>query len=568
MPPLRSTFFAAQRFRNLVFQSGCALAVVGFSVAFARQANLNGDNAAHFELARDIWNGLPLFWSAQDANRLFPDELIALLGYALPNGHSYLIWVSYFCSLLALLIYLSLIAFVSALAQSREQRRTLCLLMWTSLAALFTFQTYWPIWVLLPGFHGGGLPICLFALALILPVAAGINGLGAGRLLAFLVLVSLVVAANRYLLIVFVLPLLGAMGIEAVRVLAGSARESTTTTDFRLNIMTTAATVAATGILGMGLWCALANFSWTARITGGRYPDFPGSHYARWISERISKEIFEISTLSSDRATIVSAIAFLVVTSLMACWSVRYPHSDDSAQQRLYRIFSLFVAFSAAGGLAFVLIMVDDQGPWHYRYLTIPVMFSFIWMIWRCWLRSGERTRRMLRAGCYAMIVCIAGIIVYRVPQAPEGAREIAFREGIGRLESRLTTRSRSGLLRGFSNYWIANEVTARSHQIRISIMEDSALRYRFYLNNADELCANDFFFILVDRAHNEPSYDLIVSAYGPPTSAESIDLGRYPQVDILYYEPPVLDRAILAPARIAARDMFPNLRCGERRPD
>jgi hypothetical protein len=568
MPPLRSTFLTAERFRNLVFQSGCALAVVGFSVAFVRQADLNGDNAVYFELARDIWAGLPLFWSAQDGNRLFPDELIALLGYALPNGDSYLIWVSYFCSLLALLIYLSLIAFVSALAQSREQRRTLCLLMWTSLAALFTFQTYWPIWVLLPGSHGGGLPICLFALALILPVAAGINGLGAGRLLAFLVLVSLVVAANRYLLIVFVLPLLGAMGIEAVRVFAGSARESTTTTDFRLNIMTTATTVAATGIFGMGLWRALANFSWTVRTTENHYPDFPNGHYARWISERFSKEILEISALHSDRATILSAIAFLVVTSLMACWSVRYPHSDDAPQQRLNRIFSLFVAFSAASGLAFVLIMVDDRGPWHYRYLTIPVMFSFIWMIWRCWLRSGERTHRILRVGCYAMILCIAGIIVYRVPRAPEGAREIAFRDAIGQLESRLTTRSRSGLMRGFANYWIANEVTARSHQIRISIMEDSAPRYRFYLNNADELCANDFFFILVDHAHNEPSYDLIVSAYGLPTSTESIDLGRYPQVDILYYEPPVLDRAILAPARIAARDMFPNLRCGDHRPN
>jgi hypothetical protein len=140
MPPLRPTLLTAERFRDLLFHSGCALAVVGLSVAFVRQANLNGDNASHFELARDIWAGIPLFWSAQDANRLFPDEVIALLGYAIPNGDSYLIWVSYYCSLLALLIYLSLVAIVSALAQSREQRRPLCLLTWTSLAVLFTLQ--------------------------------------------------------------------------------------------------------------------------------------------------------------------------------------------------------------------------------------------------------------------------------------------------------------------------------------------------------------------------------------------------------------------------------------------
>ncbi|CAA9321970.1 MAG: hypothetical protein AVDCRST_MAG90-1055, partial [uncultured Microvirga sp.] len=47
---------------------------------------ISADNSWHFRLARDILAGIPVYWSAVDANRLFPDLLYSIGAMLLPSG--------------------------------------------------------------------------------------------------------------------------------------------------------------------------------------------------------------------------------------------------------------------------------------------------------------------------------------------------------------------------------------------------------------------------------------------------------------------------------------------------
>jgi hypothetical protein len=85
---------------------------------------------------------------------------------------------------------------------------------------------------------------------------------------------------------------------------------------------------------------------------------------------------------------------------------------------------------------------------------------------------------------------------------------------------------------------------------------------YRPYNNNASELCRNAEFSFVLWEENDQPNLGAIVKQLGPPLSRQRIQLGRFGPVQVLFYDPKVLDKVIVQPGRAAARREFSHFQC------
>lgn len=74
-----------------------------------------------------------------------------------------------------------------------------------------------------------------------------------------------------------------------------------------------------------------------------------------------------------------------------------------------------------------------------------------------------------------------------------------AFERALSDLLLRLGEHASEGPLRGFSEYWLANDINARSTELHLSTVDVDDLKHRLFLNNAHEVCAGGEFFVLYD---------------------------------------------------------------------
>ena len=144
---------------------------------------------------------------------------------------------------------------------------------------------------------------------------------------------------------------------------------------------------------------------------------------------------------------------------------------------------------------------------------------------------------------------------------------EAQFRTDLTQLSRLLANHDGMTIHNGFANYWIANEVSVRSADIKIvtGLTLVDQPNYWLYSNNAWELCSKrDFSFILVQEERGQRNVDAIVNQIGPPSSRQRIQLGRFGTLQILFYDPELLDKVIVQPGRAAARNQFPNFQCSD----
>lgn len=523
------------------------------------------DNTWHFQLARQIVEHGQVFWSAVDANRLFPDLMFGILAFVLPGGDSYPIWLYYYAGVLIVSLYASLVALASTLYEEHGERRCFLLAASSLLWLLVLASPFWDRWIFTPGNHGSGLPVCFASLA----IALRMNGNRRVTLLGacgFVLAATLVMASNRYLLICLLLPFLIAVPVVAL------VRFRTRTTNRGLpftgrasgSLASLIALTAISAISGYLTWRIVGALPWHRTVALGRTPVLPSSHYLGWLKSRFGKELLELGGALGQSWDITLGFAVVLATIPAALFLLRRlasePQPTGLVENRT--IFGLTAAFSGLLSGAFILIMVDDAGDWHYRFLTVPVILAVVLLAslpvrWQPFAGPGRRTAAAMAVPLLLLALTAYASDIRKRIYAPE---ERALEQSVRQLAQVIESRS-PGYARGLSDYWRANDVSARSNSLRVATVDETG-RFFFYNNDASDVCNHDYSFILHDLRRDLPRRDAIVSRLGEPDRVAQVELGRYGDIEILYYDPGVLDREILDPAKQAAAELFPTLKC------
>lgn len=211
--------------RAIAFYAALVLALVAGQIIYTPARFLNPDNMWHFRFARDLATGRDIFWSAIDANRLFPDLVFSRVALALPGGGNFGTWIFWFYLLVVLSLSLSIYALSRGFHDSEPARRTFLVTMAGTISVFLLAFPFWDRWFLDPGNHGTALPVCFACLALLF-TANRRKLLSPPAGLAFLLGAALVVGSNRYLLIVFVTPLFAALLLVWGPNVSGRARHA------------------------------------------------------------------------------------------------------------------------------------------------------------------------------------------------------------------------------------------------------------------------------------------------------------------------------------------------------
>lgn len=556
--------------------------VIAAQVIVAPSRYLAADNTWHFQFARDVVAGVPVYWSAVDANRLFPDLLFSMIACLLPNGTSFATWTVYFYGLVAVACYLGIDALSRMLFESDRDKRVGTVFMVFGLLLFMLFVPFWDVWLIEPGNHGAGLPVCFVSLALLLHIRQT-EWAPAGVAALFIALASAVAASNRYLIVAFLLPLIAAAALAYPCELLGRNPAAAVGAERRggswrkhryLLVAVIVAITAAYGYIG---WAWLGSLSWHKVVQLGGMPELPKSDYLDWAGQRLDRVATELgaSTRELWTAPIGGAwgapigVGVLLATVPAAALAfarriARRRQLSNGEENRFF--FALFAGASAAATLGFVTFLTEGSGSWQFRFLAVSVAFAVVFFCSLLVLPSARLPRAYTGPWVAAAVLGVALLalsgLVSASRKGPIAAEEAGFASAIAELETRLRTHSSALPMRGLSEYWIANDVTSRSNILQIETMEPEKGQFRFYNDNAEHLCHNEFFFVLQDAAKDEPRMAALVDALGKPTSTESIDLARFPKVKILYYDPKILADRIIQEARRTAVRLFPTFGC------
>ena len=553
-------------------------ALVAFAALHAVSHGFNADNTWHFRLARDIWVSMPVYWSGVDANRMFPDLLIGLAAFALPFGDIYLCWLIYDCALLMLLYYLGLTALAAALFADLRQRRTFLLVDVAILLVSLGVAPFWTIWLIDPGNHGGAVPVCLVVMALLVGSIIQ-ERMSAARALVAVSLLMLIVASNRYLIISFVIPLVCALAILTLHSFAaphGSSRGAA-----RWKYAMLASAVAVGEVLAVAAWSALGQSTRFRMLGPGQIAKFPDGEYLAWLLSQVDKEravfvnvpVFERWQIVLGAATL-GVVLCAWIAGLFRSGRAKLPNSNSVNPG----LVSNTIAFSGLCSLSFVVVFVLDQGDWHYRYLTVSVALAATGCALLFTKFRGASMQRLQARGSIAMTALALAAAGVSAAHSSAPAVETRFAAAIAELTNRLRSHAPNNRpLRGFAYYWLGNDINARTDALRLSILDYGNPAAWFYNNNAGELCADGFFFVLVNESDQGMNISPLLATLGPPSSTEHIDLPPYPddtsleifdpaaylqRITILYFDPTTLRSALLDPARENARHIFSGFRC------
>ena len=535
---------------NLAVYLAILFCLVVSEAVLAPTHGAGADNAWHFRWASDIVAGRPIFWLCVDGNRIFPDLIFSIVAVLLPSGHLYETWWVYFHGIEALSLGLSLVLLSSALYSEPCER----LVFLAVSCAAFVFVTaelsYWSRWIMSPGYTGASL-CAVIAVAALFLTSFGAHRPNFVHLAGSVCLCICLVTSYRYLAISIMLPMM------LTAVLVDQGRRQRVTLLLTVLVATGAAFVALR-FLNSSNFCRL--------VAPGAHPTLGDLETVGWWMGRLPKEVHELAH-ATNRGQITFGLAVLGLGALHG-FRLWFCGPDEHSVLGLRRhAFALLTANSAILAATFVAIVVDDQGSWRYRYLVIPFCLTVV-SVCACtntWVEFDLKRRAKLVAVSLSALFLVV-TFYERITNTNNPIYEKRFRDDLDRLSKLLTEHDGSGKHNGLGGYWLANEVAVRDENVWVAPITNDA-SYLGYNDNAWDICAKEFSFILVSWVPNtdsrQPNVDDIIRRLGPPSSVQSMEeLGRFKQVQILFYEPNRIDKAIVQPAIAGFTAEFPNFRC------
>lgn len=529
---------------------------------------ISADNSWHFRLARDMLSGAAVYWSAVDANRIFPDLLFSMVALLLPSGRFFSSWIYYYHAVHSLALYLSLAALALAVFDDLYRRR---MFLFTAVFALTVFMVwldFWGFWLLVPGNHGAGLPIAFLCLAILFAMSRRgvVNGPGAA---AFVAMIALVIASNRLLLISFVAPLFLSLIIGfAFRRRDQARSQRSGLADTATTLFAVLATMTAVaGLAGYVMWRVLADLSWHRLVAPGGTPNLALSW--SWLVTTLNKEWAELTLAltTSYKWDIIFGFAVLIATVAAGVYvllrAIRNRPLTIEEENRL--MLASFAALSVLAAYAFTVVKTDDSGTWHYRYVAMSIAFGIVSLsALPLWFETLARPRRAFTGVTVVALTAALGAVVLIAERGyrPVLLSEATYERSVADLARLIGRHSGSSKLRGYAEYWLANDISTRSDVLQVGILDSVRPEFRFYNNNAADLCADDHFFILHSPKKNEPKRADIIAAFGEPIRVEQTPLAQHEVIDILYFDPAVLKARITDLGRANAVGLFPSFKC------
>lgn len=549
---LRGSFLASaliDLIAHLLLASALCLAQI---IAAATRV-MSADNTWHFRFAKDIVQGVPIFWASVDANRLFPDAVFGVLAATLPFGTNFEIWLKYFYILYFASLYASVCFLATVLGQDRPARLRSMFMFSLVVILVPILLPYWGGWIFDPGNHGTAAPVCiaLVAAAIFLSEGQRIRIL----LLAFVVAgTALVVASNRFLIIAFIAPL--ATALIAIFLYDVFRRGK-----LEIKTLAPAITIIVSAWLGYLMWIELAEVSWIRLVAPGFSLPLPTLDFLPWLKERVAKEYFELFEkpyslwdIQAGFALLACGVCYLVVTAARSTGS-----ACDAGSK--YLAIAIFAVLSALLSYAFVFAMVMDPGRWHFRYSAMSFLFVLIAVCLTAARSPGVKFS--LKAFSAAAVAAIAVFVVtVSARELPERLKENKFMLSVQELNNITDKSTPAPPYRGLAEYWLALDMSARTDQVKMDSMEELDLRFRFYNNNASDVCADSYSFVLYNANSDRPRRSSIIATLGEPIRTREIMVPRHGRAIVMFYDPQLILERVIKPARARAKEMFPSFSC------
>jgi hypothetical protein len=513
-------------------------AVLAVEVLFGPLRWPMGDNTWLFRWALDVVRERPIFWSGVDANRTFPDLLFSLIAALLPEGEKYNRWLDYYYAIFTFSTWAALLLLATVLYPERERRFAFVSVASASLVGIAVLLPFWDSEIMLPGNHGGSIPLVLIVFSILL-LDVRQNRYRYLLFSAYILLCAGLVMANRYLALVVIVPL-----FICALLLKRSCVEK---------VLASASTLFA-ALLGFLALHELNSSRFFHLVAPGHHPSFGDASSISWWVSRPYKELHQIVS-ATDGAQLLAGL--VIIAFAIAYGTFRLFSSRRAGKMEGETALATFASASGIISLLFILIMVDDSGDWHYRYLTVALTISTFLMAAAAITRPSGIQIVYLIAPLVMLLPASYMLLSSSTSYAIDYER--SFREDIDHLSSVLMLHDHRAAHVGLTHYWIANEVTARAPNIQLLSVVGSGLVYWPYNNNSAELCHINVSFILVQPSIGEPRVDPLVF---PPQSSTSLKLGRFGIVNLLFFDDGFLDDRIVRPARAAARREFSSFNC------
>jgi hypothetical protein len=514
---------------------------------------------------------------------LFPDLLFSVVAFLLPWGSHFPAWLIYYYIVYIVVLYIVVWTLSKALFTSRTKRRYFLLSSTSALSIFLWVAPFWDNWLLIPGNHGGALPACILALALLLAVDQE-AGFSWWRAALFIGLATTTIASNRLLLVTFFVPLcislLLVWGIKRVRgssfVFQGGYDRPAFSGSRLLSL---AALVGVASVAGLTAWSVVSDLAWHKLVARGDTPQYPTPPYLDWLTMRAE---LTLKTLAATPGEVgwdvwvgLGLLSLTVPVGMLAFAGIlRKEPLGLHEQGRL-------ILIACCGGaailtLTFVFITINPSGAWQFRYLTVPTMVAILALASLAVPRGPDPARYQsgLTVGV-AMLMVASATIAAAGRSSVSIAEEAAFAPALRRLEDLVRSHSPSSdpVLRGFSEYWVGHRITARSTALHIDTLEPEKARFRFYSSNAINLCHKGHFFVVQDIGNNQPATSMLMQELGEPLAREAFEIpwiwpvnGVLSVVEkrvlVLIYPPAVIQARIVEPSRAEAARLFPSLRC------
>lgn len=555
---------SGRRHDALAFYGLLVAFVVATQVVYTPTRDLGPDNTWHYRFASDIVTGVPVYWAGLDGNRLFPDLLFAIAAFVLSGQSAFAGWLPFFYALFFLALYASLIGLAATLYDRMPERRAFLLL---SVAGLWAFELaapFWPRWFFDPGNHGSGLPIAFACLAL----GFRMNKTGRFSLPAALIFVlaaSLLVGSNRFLLIAFVLPLLGALLVA----LAGrwAVRQSyVLSTTARRDLKPLPGLIVTVCLAAVGSYFAyrsLTDLSWHKATT------FMGVQIAHrdwsldWAWAKLIRELGDLRDFFFHKSwqVIVGPLLLIGAIPPSLVLLVRATRRSARGVEENRVVFGLFSALAAVFSIAFVIWAWEEGTEWRYRYFAMATAYAVVFLA-TLLVRPIAALPRPLWIAAGALITLLALTLVPALHRETEAraARNRVFLGQVEGLKQWLGTQTSTRPLRGYGEYWAVMDITARTN-LRLDLLNDWA-RARFYNNNAGALCLGRHSFILRKMRPDAPKRSEIVALLGEPRATREMELEGHQEVEIMVFDPAVIQSRITDEGKREAARLFPNFSC------